>query len=153
MIACGRKNEQRSYPKKGIMKSSIQGFDLAELSPLLGQLCAIKIDKKRNSYIGIGKILVQERKPTVYFECAVHLKKSMRMWPWGAKDRHIPTKVCGVVDSYTIHFKVIGADLAPEDWQRIMTDVGDISMSFGEKEIKETDALVDYHATKTKSRP
>ena len=121
-----------------------------KLSPLLGQLCAIKIIWKKDHYIGIGKLDAHERKLTVFFECAAHLKKKGNLWPWSNPKKPADMKVLGVIPNFVAHFQVTGIDLKPEDWQRIMTDKGNIFLSFQEKEIMETDAFIDFHK---KSQP
>jgi hypothetical protein len=123
--------------KKG---DHMNSFNIHELSPLLGQLCAIKVifKKDRYQYIGIGRLAMQEQKLTVFFECAVHLKKKKSLWPWASM------KALGTIDNFVLHFQTIGVDLKPGHWQRIMTDTGDIFLSFQEKEILGTDAFTEF---------
>ena len=129
------------------MSNLINGFDPAKLSPILGQFCAIKIHQKKSSYIGIGKLMEQDRKLTVYFECVAHLKASHSFLPWR---KQAGMRVCGMINEYVIHLQAVGIDLGPEDWQKVMTDNSEILLSFREKEIKETDTFLDFH---TKSQP
>jgi hypothetical protein len=128
-----------------IMNSLINGFNPAQLSLLLGQLCAVKTVCKKDHYIGIGKLAAQEQRLTVFFECAAHLKKKGGLWPWSSPKKPADMKVLGVIPNFVAHFQVTGVDLTPGDWQKIMTDKGKIFLSFQEKEILETDAFIDFH--------
>ena len=132
------------------MNSLINGFNTEKLSPLLGQLCAVKTVCNKDQYIGIGKLAVQEQRLTVFFECAAHLKKKGSLWPWSNPKKPAGMTVLGVIPSFVAHFQAIGVDLTPGDWQKVMTDKGDIFLSFQEKEILETDAFIDFHK---KSQP
>ena len=125
----------------------MNSFNPSELLPLLGQLCAIKIVSKKDQYIGIGKLTAQERKLTVYFECAAHLKNSRRWAWWSILNGHASMRVCGMVTCYVAHCQANGVDLEPKDWQKITTDNGNLFLSFQEKEIEETDTFLDFHKT------
>jgi hypothetical protein len=144
-----RNAKAANQKRKAFMSSSLNGLDLSKLSPLLGQLCAIKIlgkKKAKGMYVGIGKLAIDGQKLTVWFECAALLKESRNFWPpWPSRKRGVTMKVKSTGDSYTIHFRPIGFNLTPEDWQVIATDNGTILLSFQEKEIKEIDASLDFH--------
>lgn len=123
----------------------MNSFNSSKLSPILEQLCAIKITKKDGVYVGIGKLTFHEQKPVIYFECAALLKKSRILWLRRARNKHEGMRVCGTVNSYTMHFQATGIDLNPEDWQKVTMEGGDVFLSFHEKDIREIDAFLDYH--------
>jgi hypothetical protein len=128
----------------------MNSFNTDKLSPLLGQLCAIKIIWEKDHYIGIGKLDAHEQKLTVFFECVAHLKKKGNLWPWSNPKKPAGMKVLGTIPNFVAHFQAIGVDLTPVDWQKVITDKGNIFLSFQEKEILETDAFINFYK---KSQP